>query len=61
VNRLADPAVAGIVVNVRDITGGAGWRSSCVRRRKWRRSASSPAASAHDFNNLLTGILGYCH
>ena len=36
----------------------AGPKSSCASRRRWRRSASSPAGSPHDFNNLLTGISG---
>ena len=35
------------------------WRISSARRRRWRRSAGSPAGIAHDFNNLLTAIIGY--
>ena len=34
-------------------------RSSCARRRRWRRSGSLAGGVAHDFNNLLSVILSY--
>ena len=35
------------------------WRSSCVRRRRWRRSASWPAASRTTSTTCSRSILGY--
>src|SRR5439155_26694873 len=33
-------------------------KCSTARRRRWRQSGGSPAASRYDFNNLLTAIIG---
>ena len=34
------------------------WKTTCDRRRRWRRSAKLAGGVAHDFNNLLTVIIG---
>ena len=42
-----------------DLTAHKQLEEQLVSRRRWKRSAGSPAAIAHDFNNLLTVIVGH--
>ena len=59
INRLDEPAIAGIVLSVRDATERQRLEVQLHQARKMDGLGRLAGGIAHDFNNLLTAIIGY--